>query len=278
MQRLKLLLMLILAILSISSAAILVVLAGSPGSVTAFWRLVLSIPVFLAVNRSINIPKDVRVLFFPTTAGIALGIHFVSWMESLFHASVAVSTTIVCTHALFSAIFSAALGETPRPNQILGVIIAIVGVYYLSGADPSSEPIGVVLALIGAVSGGVYFTTGRFARKKIDFSAYILLTYASAAIVALLVSLLRGHPLFGYSAETWVYFLLLAIIPMTLGHTLINYILRYMKVVPITASVIGESVGATILAYLVLHQSLQPQAYLYMFVVLLGIVLAIRGR
>lgn len=49
MQNIKLLLILALAILAISSAAILVVLAGSPGSVTAFWRLVMSILVSLDI-------------------------------------------------------------------------------------------------------------------------------------------------------------------------------------------------------------------------------------
>ena len=276
MQNFRLLLLLALAVLAISSAAILVVLAGAPGPVTAFWRLLFSIPLFLVLNRSISLPNTRKALFFPAVAGLALGIHFASWMESLFYASVAVSTTIVCTHALFSALFSTTLGERPKAGQVLGVVLAIVGVYFLSGADPNSRPEGIILALIGAVAGGVYFTTGRFSRNRIDFGAYVLLTYAGAALVTLAISVMNGFPLFGYSPVTWIYFLLLAAIPMMLGHTLINYILRHMGVVPVTASVIGEAVGATILAFLILGQSLQIQAYFYMFVILLGIVLALR--
>jgi drug/metabolite transporter (DMT)-like permease len=275
MQNFRLLLLLALAVLAISSAAILVVLAGAPGPVTAFWRLILSIPLFLILSRSLSFPSDQKALFFPAVAGIALGIHFASWMESLFYASVAVSTTIVCTHALFSAIFSTALGERPKARQVLGVVLAIVSVYFLSGADPNSRPEGIILALIGAVAGGIYFTTGRFSRNRIDFGAYVLLTYVTAAIVTLVISIMNNLSLFNYRLETWVYFLLLAAIPMMLGHTLINYILRHMGVVPVTASVIGEAVGATILAYFILGQSLQLQAYFYMFVILLGIALAI---
>lgn len=275
MQNFRLLILLALAVLAISSAAILVVLAGAPGPVTAFWRLILSIPLFLILNRSLSFPSDQKALFFPAVAGIALGIHFASWMESLFYASVAVSTTIVCTHALFSAIFSTALGERAKAGQVLGVVLAIVGVYFLSGADPNSTPEGIILALIGAVAGGIYFTTSRFSRNRIDFGAYVLLTYIMAALVTLTISLMNGLSLFNYQLKTWVYFLLLAVIPMMLGHTLINYILRYMGVVPVTASVIGEAVGATILAYFILGQSLQIEAYFYMFVILLGIAIAI---
>lgn len=276
MQNFRLLLLLALAVLAISSAATLVVLAGAPGPVTAFWRLVFSTLLFLALNRSIKLPDSRKALLFPVVAGTALGIHFASWMESLFYASVAVSTTIVCTHALFSAIFSTALGERAKSGQVLGVVLAIAGVYFLSGADPSSRPEGIILALVGAVAGGVYFTTGRFSRNRIDFGAYVLLTYLMAAFVAFIISIVNGLPLLGYGLETWAYFLLLAAIPMMLGHTLINYILRHMGVVPVTASVIGEAVGATILAYFILGQSLQIEAYFYMFVVLLGIALALR--
>jgi len=65
---------------------------------------------------------------------------------------------------------------------------------------------------------------------------------------------------------------------MLVGHTLLIYALRYLKVVPVTASVLGEVVGATLLAYLILSQALQLQAYFYMAIVLFGIVMAVKGE
>ncbi len=266
-----------LAVLSVSSASIFVVLANAPGSVTAFWRLFFSVLILLAFTRSIRTPKRSEVVY-PIVAGTALAIHFSSWMQSLFYASVAVSTTIVCTHAIFSAVFSSLFGERPKLSQVIGVVIAIVGVYFLSGADPSSKPEGIILALVGALAGGVYFTLGRFSRSKIDFESYVLFTYATAALVSFAISYLIKLPLFGYPLKTWIFFVLLAAIPMMLGHTLINYLLRRMKVVPVTASIIGEAVGAAFLAWIVLGQALDAKAYLSMILVLFGIGIAVRTQ
>ena len=62
---------------------------------------------------------------------------------------------------------------------------------------------------------------------------------------------------------------------MMLGHTVLNYILRYMHVVPVTASVIGEVVGSAILAVIFLNQVLTPLAYTFIAIVLLGILITL---
>jgi drug/metabolite transporter (DMT)-like permease len=266
--------LLVVAVITISLASIFAVLASAPGSVTAFWRLFFSLIFLLVVNPALNIPKR-RYFLFPLIAGVSLGVHFSSWIESLFYASVAVSTTIVCTHSLFSGLFSSFFGEKPTKHQIFGAIIALTGVYFLGGADPSSTPYGVLLALIGAIAGGVYFTTGRFVGDKVQLNSYVFLTYSFATITALVITLLKGLDLFGYPPSTWVYFLLLALLPMSIGHTLLNYILRHMRALSVTTGVLGEAVGASILAYLILNQLLPIQAYFFMFVVLSGIALVL---
>ncbi len=63
---------------------------------------------------------------------------------------------------------------------------------------------------------------------------------------------------------------------MSIGHTILNYVLRYMKALPVTTSVLGEAVGASILAYLILGQLLPVSAYLSMLVVLFGIGIVLR--
>jgi drug/metabolite transporter (DMT)-like permease len=274
-SKIKLIALLAVAVTAVSLAAILAVLASAPGTVTAFWRLLFSLSFIFVLKPDLKLPER-KSIFFPAVAGLALGIHFASWIESLFYASVAVSTTIVCTHALFSGFFSSIFGERPRKSQVAGTVIALTGVYFLSGADPSSSPYGVSLALIGAVAGGVYFTAGRFVGERMQFNTYIFLTYSFATITALFIALIKGYDLFNYPAETWVYFLLLALIPMSVGHTLLNYILRYMRALSVTTGVLGEAVGASILAYLILGQLLPGEVYIYMLVVLFGIGIVLR--
>ncbi|WP_202319825.1 DMT family transporter [Archaeoglobus neptunius] len=254
------------AVLAVSSAAIFAFLASAPGVVAAFWRLAISIPILILIYR----PRRIHLSAMPILAGFALALHFSFWIESLFHASIAVSTTIVCTHSLFSGLFAYLWGEKPRKNQIIGVLIAMTGVYFLSGADTRTDSYGIIFALVGAVAGGYYFASARFARN-IDFPSYILVTYSSAAIFAFIACLFTSTPIFGYPPRTWIFFGLLALIPMLIGHTLLNYVLRKMEVLPVTASVIGEAVGAAILAAIFLNQTLSADAYIYMAVILSGI-------
>lgn len=193
-------------------------------------------------------------------------------MESLFHASVAVSTAIVCMHSIFSGMFSTMYGEKPKLNQMLGASIAIVGVYLLSGADYRADFLGITFALLGAIFGGLYFSMGMFARHE-DFGSYIFLTYSFATLFTFLTCVVFKINLFHYTLKTWICFILLAFIPMMLGHTILNYVLRYMHVVPVTTSVIGEVVGSAILAAIILNQALTPLAYAYIAPILIGILI-----
>lgn len=266
-------LLLFIAVLAVSSAAIFAFLASAPGVVAAFWRLAISIPFLILIYR----PKKVVFSKMAIFAGLALALHFSFWIESLFHASIAVSTTIVCTHSLFSGFFAYLWGEKPKTNQILGVFIAMVGVYFLSGADARADVYGIILALAGAIAGGYYFASARFARH-IDFPSYLLVTYSSAAIFAFLACLVTSKPVLGYPASTWLFLSLMALIPMLIGHSLLNYLLRHMEVLPVTASVIGEAVGAAVLAAIFLNQTLEPQAYAYMLIILFGIAITFISR
>ncbi len=264
----RIILMLFVAVAAVSSASLFVVLAAAPGIVAAFWRLAFSLPI-LYLSR----PRILRS-YLPLLAGFALALHFGLWMESLFHASVAVSTTIVCTHALFSGFFAYLWGEKPKFNHVVGVIVALIGIYFMSGADTSSEPVGILLALLGAIAGGFYFASARRARQM-DFASYVFTTYLSAALFCLIFALAGDYNLVGYDAKTWMFFALLAVIPMLVGHTLLNYVLRRMDVIPVTASVIGEAVGAALLAAVFLGQKLSVQSYIYMAVVLCGIAITL---
>ncbi len=264
-------LLLLIAVMAVSSASILAVLASAPGTVASFWRFLISSAIMLAVYRALPTRGVMR---YALVSGFALALHMSAWIESLFHASVALSTAIVCTHSIFSGIFASLLGERIRLRELFGILVAIAGIYMLSGADFYAEPIGVALAFAGAVAGGLYFVVAKLS-ARLDFGEYVVSTYLSATFFAGVFALLKGDALTGYPVETFFYFALLAIVPMSAGHTILNYLIRRMKVVTVTGSVLGEVVGSTILAALVLGQRLTAEAYLYLLVILLGIFIAV---
>jgi drug/metabolite transporter (DMT)-like permease len=107
---------------------------------------------------------------------------------------------------------------------------------------------------------------------------YVAPTYWVAAVVLTLAVLLTGQSFAGYPARTYLMFLLLAIGPQIVGHSSINWSLRYLSPTFVTAAVLGEPVGSTILAYLILQESPSVLELLGGLIILAGIYVCGRAE
>jgi drug/metabolite transporter (DMT)-like permease len=56
----------------------------------------------------------------------------------------------------------------------------------------------------------------------------------------------------------YLWLLLLAIVPQLLGHSTFNWALRYLPASLVSITMLGEPIGSTILAYLLLKESPTP--------------------
>lgn len=266
---------------SISSSSILVLLSGATAVSCAFWRLFIASLIlwffWLLRGGSSGLAIDRRILIYSVASGMFLALHFLLWMESLFIIPVAVSTTVVVTYPLFSAMIDRfILREEIGFLQVIGLTLGFIGVLLFTHPQVASYDVyGVLLSLWGALAGAIYFGIGRLVRKKTDLVGYTVLAYTSASISLLLYALASKENLLSNPAETYAYFLLLALIPMIGGHTLINYILRYMKTSVATSIALTEPIGASILAYFILDQQMVPSEVLVMMLVLASVALTI---
>lgn len=113
---------------------------------------------------------------------------------------------------------------------------------------------GDFLAFLGAIFVAGYMLVGRGIRERLSLLPYIIMVYGSSMITLFLAAVIYQLPLVPYSPGTWLMFLLLAAVPTIMGHTVFNWALRYVKAAVVSVSILGESVGATILAYFIFHQ------------------------
>ncbi len=268
-----------IALFSISWAAVLVLLAGAPASVCALWRLVIS-SFILAVAMLIR--GEEAYFGWPViVGGVALGAHFVVWMKSLFLIPVAVSTTIVVMYPLFAALADAlVMGEKPTGIQFSGLLSAFTGIVLLyigprmQGLEINA--LGVLYALAGALAAAVYFEVGRYTRRSgISTLSYTTPVYSVASATVLTYIIIAGVDPLHYGLKTWFYLLMLALVPMIGGHTLMNYTLRYVKASTTTSIALGEPIGASLLAYLILGEPLNPWYAPAMAMSILGVLAVI---
>jgi drug/metabolite transporter (DMT)-like permease len=106
----------------------------------------------------------------------------------------------------------------------------------------------------------------------------VTLTYGTATVMLVLMALSFRVPLFGYTTEVYGLLLLLALVPQLIGHSSFNWALRYLSATFVTVTVVGEPIGATLLAFLVFGERPGPVSLAGMALILLGIVLVARSE
>jgi drug/metabolite transporter (DMT)-like permease len=280
---------LVTAVLAVSTGAILVRWSDAPSSVAAFYRVLFTTLPLLPVAgwryREQFARIDRRDLGFATLSGVALAIHFASWFESLEWTSVAASVTLVQAQPVFVALGAwLLLRERVTRRIAVGIGIAVGGIAtmsfgdFLGGVLVGPAPLyGNALALIGAVTAAGYVLAGRSLRQRLALVPYVVVVYGVCTLSLLAFVLAQGHSLSGYPAREWAVFVGLAIGPGLFGHTVVNWALGYLESSVVSVSLLGEPVGATILALVLLGEAPTRFTVVGGAVVLSGIYLTTTG-
>lgn len=257
-------LMLMIGVVAVSTSAIFVRLSTAPAQVIAFYRLFFSVlillPIFLLKykNELKNITR--RDWIFSVISGIFLAFHFILWFESLNYTSVASSTVLVTLQPLFAFIGTYLFfKEKFTKLKIVCGITAIIGSIIISWGDfyiNQSALIGDALALIACGLITAYFLLGQSVRQRVSFITYTFLIYVISTITLFIYVTMTNVSFFSYPSSDWMYFLLLAIIPTLLGHSIFNWIIKWISTSTISMAILFEPVGAIILAYLILKEQL----------------------
>lgn len=286
-SRARLILSLAAAVVAISFAAIFIRLAqaeGMPSLTIAVWRLTLAAAVMLPyawrTRRDEIRGLTGREVGLLAGAGAFLGLHFVTWITSLSHTSVASSVVLVTTGPVFVALGSwLILGERPGLRTAVGIGLALLGSVAISWADlgrGGSQWLGNLLALAGAVMMAGYLMIGRRARASRSLVAYSGLVYALAAATLLVLSALSRQPLLGFSAKAYLWVLGMALVSQLVGHSVLNWALRHISATYVAMVTMAEPIGSGILALLLFREAVPLSTVLGGALILGGIYVASR--
>jgi len=214
-------------------------------------------------------------------SGLLLAAHFWSWIASLRFTTVASSVVRVSLKPIFVwALAAVWLHEHPSRREGWGIAVAVVGAT-LIGIGDARLSLGALggdlLALAGALTAAGYYVIGRRVRATVGVWTYATVVYAVAAVTLAAVGLLRHVPLIGFAGRDWAVFGALAAGPMLVGHTGMNYALKHYRATTVNVAALGEPVGATLIAWLALHEVPGGLALVGAAVVLMGIGLTLGG-
>ncbi|UPV99878.1 DMT family transporter [Halorussus gelatinilyticus] len=287
------------SIVAVSTSAILIRFSDAPSIVKALYRVVFT-TLLLAPFAVSRYREDLRQLssrdaLVAVVTGVALAAHFATWFESLEWTSVAASVTLVQSQPLFVAVGAAVLlDETINRRMVGGILVAVVGVAVMSlggllsgAATAGARPLyGDGLALVGAVMAAGYVLAGRSLRQRVALVPYVTVVYSVCAVVLFVVALVEVGgdgtstvaALTAYPPEEWLLFVGMAVGPGVFGHTVINWALKYVESSVVSVTLLGEPVGSTLLALVLLGEV--PDAFTVAggAVVLAGIYVTATGR
>ncbi|WP_319541592.1 DMT family transporter [uncultured Pseudodesulfovibrio sp.] len=185
---------LLIGAIIISFSPVMVVLAGLPPEVAAFYRLFgggLGLLVVLAKQGKLKLFTP-HVLKWGLFGGVFFAGDFTFWHRSIGYVGPGLSTMLgsfqIIPLALVSALF---FKERLSPKLIIGIPLALIGLYLMVGVQwgtfTADYQIGVIFGLLAACFYALYLLSLKYAlaRDRAD-------TMVMAAAVAIITGLLQG--------------------------------------------------------------------------------------
>lgn len=277
---LKIYIILAIGVFIISFSGIIIKVITAPALVIAFYRVFLTM-IFLTpyffykYSNSLKYFLDIR----PALVGFLLALHFYAWISAVQLTNVANAVIFIAIQPLFTLLMEYLFAkEDIRKGAITGVVFALLGSIIISYSDFHiilTRFYGDMLAVLAAFLAACYLFLGRSFRKKIKYIPYIYIVYTYCAFFLFIFVLISGGSFTGYSNMNYFYITLLAIGPTLIGHSVLNLSIRYVPATIVSLAILGEPIITTILALVILKETLTGATMVGGVLILYGIFRAI---
>ena len=274
--------LMVVGVLAVSTSAPLIAAMTVPALAISFWRNGLATaalaPVVASRHRAELRDAGRRQLRLVGLAGVALAVHFGTWVSSVKLTSVASSTAIVCLQIAWVVTWQLLRGERFPRGVVVGLLLAFLGVLIVSGVDFTVSLralTGDLLALVGGIAGAAYIVVGARVRQTMTTTAYTFVCYGTCAVLLAVACVVAGQPLGGYPAHQWGLLVLATVTAQLLGHSVFNHLLATTTPMLVSLALLLEVPGAALLAGIFLGQRPPPGVLVGLVVILGGMALVV---
>ena len=208
--------------------------------------------------------------------GLGVAIYQLTFFSAVHITGIAISTvTALGSVPTFSAIVAYfVLGERPQGSWYLGTSVTVLGIILVGTANgvDSFKPLGLLLAAIAGLGFAVFNVISR--RSLSRGAQDIWLTATSFGIAALFTSpfLFAQNPEWILTRDGGLSVLWLGLVPTAIGYFLFTFGLKRVDSSTAATVVLAEPATATILAALIIGESLVFQSFVGIAIVAAGIL------
>jgi len=251
-------------------------------------------PPYLLMGLRFTIPALILVWWFPMPKGLFLDLFKVSFIGSTLQygltynglniidaSSAVLLVQLEVPFGILIAFFL--LKEIPRIKNLIGLVIAFIGVFILTGApNLEGKYFGVLLTLSGAFTWSLGAVMAKPLSKKIG--AFALMTWLcvfSGPLLILISTIVNGNPIqYILSANfySWITVIYLGFIMQPIAYGAWYYVLRRYPVNKIMPVLLLLPVTGLLTAIFLLGEEPSKQVFLGGTIIVFGVGMILFGK
>lgn len=276
---------LIFAVLSIvccSTSAILVRYSTAPSLVLAAYRktivTIMMLPFALTKNRKEIASLGIKNLAICTLSGIFLAIHFFTYFEAVQNTTVSAAQILTSTEVLFITLFMFVSGrEKYKGLPLAGIILTLIGGIVVAWTNRTESGVSVsygnIMAVIAALMLASYSFIGSKVRRTCSNTSYTFVVYGVSAVILNIMVLFSDYSFSGYGAVNYLTALGMAIFASLLGHSVLNWAVKYISPTLISMVRVLQPVFGTIWAIILFSEFPAPNQIIGGVIIIVGILI-----
>lgn len=272
-------------IFALSLSAIFVRWAQAPGIVASFYRMlfaaILLLPFFWRYTTVKPAqPVSPKWIIFPILSGLFNSLDLAMWSTALMYTRVANAALLNNISPLWVALFAFFIWKERLNRRFwIGLALTLSGAVIVFGHDVIANPhlsFGDLLGLSSSLFYAGYYLVTQRGRSFYHVLPYIWIVTLTSSVCLLGYIFIIGYPLNGYTSETYLLFLVTALVSQLIGSFSLTYALGRLPATVVAPTMILQPVFSALLAIPAAGEMLMPAQWVGGLAVLCGIYLVNR--
>lgn len=205
-------------------------------------------------------------ILFSAYAVQTIGLNYTTASKSAF-----ITGFSVVLVPLISALF---LKKTPERDAIVGAIMALIGLGFLTLHGTLGLNIGDLYTLISAFAFALHIITVGKYTVDVDSISLAVIQIGVVGFLSLLMSFAFERPIIPSGTEVWINMFILIVVCTSGAYIVQNTAQKYTSSTHTALIYTGEPVFAAVFAYFVSGEVLSPKGIFGGFLILMGMVVA----
>ena len=161
-------------------------------------------------------------------------------------------------------------------NSVIGVIFAVIGLWFLNYNNSFNFNFGDFLVLLCAVSFAMHIISVGLYTKKLDYVLLVIIQLATVFVLSLLMALFFERPEIhlSYSSNVWWAIILTGVFATALAFYMQNRFQRYSTATKTAIIFSGEPIFAAVFAYLLLGEKVGLIAWIGGLLIIFGMIIS----